>query len=732
MKKLASLILSAALTLALTAPAAAAAVPSSPTVPATSSAPTSDQRLASVTAKVKATLGIGDEYTEFYGDLSETEISPFWDLNWSADGIHLNVEATETGKILSYYLSETDNDPYAGIGNFPPTFPAVSRTQARQSAEAFLKKVLQSPESYRLSEQNTGMLDTATHRFSGEIRLNGLSSPMTFSLTVRASDGKIIRFYRDSLERNVLGDVPSAKSNTSAASAGALLKKTMDLRLEYVLEDEDKAVLRYLPEPGDEYYVDAQSGQLVNLTGLYEKLGEEGDKGGAVFNGTAAMPEAAADTAASGLSQAEQAGVAKLEGVLSKEELDEKLQQYTALGLKKYTLASASYTLDKKTDDVTARLIYTRKDGGGTWRRTVTCDGRTGELQSVSSSAPYEENRKTSVSVEDARKKAEAFLTEFWGDEFAATELYGSDASSKWNSAHSFTYAQKENGYFFPENSLRVSIDVTDGTVSGLRRSWTDGVSFDSPEGILDKSAALDAWFSHYDMPLAYSYVPVKLDPGMDGAKPLMDMGYSYFYQLKLSYAVKENENRRYASGVDAKTGEVVYMEMVQLNGEITYSDIGDHWAKPQIEALARYGIGWYGGECRPREELTQFDYITLLLSTDGYRYIPGESEADSVYNRAYQMGILTRGERDSEKILTRGEAIQMLLGSAGYGNIAKMQGIFTCSFPDRAEIPANMLGWAALAQGLGVVSADSDFAAGRSATRAEAVVMLYNFMSQN
>ena len=47
-------------------------------------------------------------------------------------------------------------------------------------------------------------------------------------------------------------------------NAGELLKDTLSLRTEYVLED-GKAVLRFLPEDIDDFYVDAQTGKLVNL-----------------------------------------------------------------------------------------------------------------------------------------------------------------------------------------------------------------------------------------------------------------------------------------------------------------------------------------------------------------------------------------------------------------------------------------------------------------------------------
>lgn len=186
MKRILSMALSAALMLTLAAPAAAetAAEAESPAVPSESAAPdksNTDQRLAQVTAKVKATLSIGDEYEEFYGELRENELAPVWDLNWSGNGVSLTVEATETGKILNYYLSDESNSyetPSYGSGNYVPAFPAVSREQAQKSAEAFLKKVLDpSMETARFSDRNTGRLSMSSHRFGGDILLNGVSSP---------------------------------------------------------------------------------------------------------------------------------------------------------------------------------------------------------------------------------------------------------------------------------------------------------------------------------------------------------------------------------------------------------------------------------------------------------------------------------------------------------------------------------------------------------------------------
>ena len=77
----------------------------------------------------------------------------------------------------------------------------------------------------------------------------------------------------------------------------------------------------------------------------------------------------------------------------------------------------------------------------------------------------------------------------------------------------------------------------------------------------------------------------------------------------------------------------------------------------------------------------------------------------------------------------TRGQLVRYLLDAAGYGSVARLEGIFTCAYPDRASIPADELGYAALAQGLGLVSGAYNGTA--SATRGQAAVMLCRLMDR-
>lgn len=717
MKRFLSLALSAALLCALGAPALGAGG--------------ADARLSAVTEKVKAALELDTSaYDQFSGDLAENGVVPVWNLRWSGEKEELFIAATEEGRVLNYNLME--NEPVLQNDSFGPSFPKLTRAEAADAARAFLDKALiPGVETAALDVGGgAGSLSAADYTFSGGILEHGLPSPFRFTITVRVSDRRVTGFYTMGNPTRFTGGLPSPVPAADGEKAAADLKETLKLRLEYVTgEGGGEAVLRYLPEAVHEYYVDAQTGKLVDLTALRQELADDRDNGEAY-----ARPEAgltAGGAMKDALTEAEQAGVAQLEGVLDQAALDAAARKITALGLSAYELAAANYSVDRDTGAVSARLQYARKSGGDIWRRYVTLDGKSGALLAVSSSMPWSEKDGTGLSASSAQARAEAFLKEQAGAQFAKTALYR-EAEKADPRQTSFTFARKENGYFYPADFLAVSIDA-DGAVSAYSKAFDEEISFQSPEGIVDLDAALDAWFRTYAVTLGYQAVPKKLDLSAPEWKPLVEQGVSCLNEQKLTYSMARED---WYLGVDAHTGEAVRGESAP-EGEITYSDLDRHWVKAAAEALAAYGVGWTGGTMNPGRTLTQLDMLALLVSTQGYRYIydsGNENAADELYRRAYQMGLLEKSERDDGAPVTRAQLVRTLLNSAGYDNIAGLEGIFTVAFSDRAEIEAaGCLGYAAVAQALGVVKGDKSgsFAPNRAATRAEAVNMLYNFMSR-
>lgn len=726
MKKLLSLVLSLAMSCTLV-----------PLVLPAAAASSVDQRLAQVTAKVKRTLTIGDQYSSFYGEPNDNGVTSYWSLSWSGEGCSLSIEADENAKIMRYSLHSSDN-AFSSSSNLP-SFPKTKRAEAQQTADAFLNRVLASGETAVFDAENSrSRANTEQHQFSGEIYLNGLPSPIHFSLTVRAADNQVTYFYRSDLHNGYLGGIPSASPVAERMAAIQSLKGTIPLRLEYVQEKEDgQAVLWYLPDSDDQYYVDAQTGTLVNLTQVYEDLAK---KGQALYRGdtldNSAAPMAMAEMGG-GLSQAEQEGISKLEGVLPKETLDWKLRAVEGLNLSGESLSSSQYWVDRETNEVFARLSYVEKSGSKDAantesvprRHTVVVDARTAEIQSLSSRISYDEKRTASITEEQAEEKAKVFLSRLWGTQFALTERYAKETDLP-SGFYTFTYAQKVNGYFFPENQFKVSVNVEDGSICGLEWNFEDGITFADTENLISADAALDIWFGSYTTTLGYLSVPEELNPNDPQAKALLDQGERYYYSLCLSFYLDRSESYR---GVDAKTGALTAPPSSDKEG-IVYSDLLGCWAKTQIETLASYGIGYSGGMFQPSKELTQIDWVALLTSTQGYSYDPSkEGAADDLYRYAYSMGLLTAAQRKDETVLTRIEAVRLLLDGAGYGETARLKGIFRCSFQDQNEIPADDYGYAAVAEGMGILTGDD---AGycypnHTATRLEAAVMLYHFMGR-
>lgn len=716
MKKFLSLVLSTVLLCTLGVPVAAAAA---------------DTRLAGLTEKVKSTLGLDTSaYDQFHGELEENLVIPVWRLQWSGEAGDLSVTATEDGKILSYYRYRSESAVDSILPPIPRgpglSLPKLSRAEAQKTAQAFLSKVLTpGVETAKFRDEGRNGLSVSEHSFSGSILENGLPSPFGFYVSVNVGDNAVTSFSLQGEPQTYLGGIPSPTPAADKGKAGEALKSTQELYLEYVLDKDGKtAVLRYLPRYGHEFYVDAQTGTLVDLTALGQGLWDRngmGDYG-------AGAPTAESEK---GLTPAEQEGVAKLEGVLSSAELDAAARAISALGLSKYTLANTALHMKGDGDGVLATLQYAYKNGDAVYRRTVTLDAKSGALQAVYSSRPWNENEKSSLTAAQAQAKAEAFLKGQVPIQFARTALYvlpGQESNSD-EMVRSFQFAQKENGYFLPASSFSVGVDGSDGSVSYYQNGFIEGVSFQDPGGIVSMDAARSAWFGTYSVTLGYLAVPEKLDLTEPRWKPLIEMGRSYLYTRKLGYSLMREG---WYLGVDAKTGKPVQEEQSTKNS-VTYDDVSGHWVRAQALALAEYNVGWLGGSLLPATELKQRDMVALLVSTSGYLYDGSDESAEQLYQMAYGMGILKKAERNDVAPVTRAELTKRLLDSAGYGNIAGLEGIFKVSFADQASIPAQYYGYAAVAQALGVAKGDKagNFAPLRTATRAEAVSMLYQLMSR-
>ena len=712
-------------------------------MPAYAAEESMQEELTRVTLAVKSTLSIEDKYTSFTGNVNDMGALRYWSLNWSdKEGNSLQVLATDSGKVMQYSLGSSDVWLPLSGSTYTPAFPKVSETQAKAAAQKFLALVLTTGESAELAEEESAspvLQSSTSYSLKAKILLNGVSSPNSAYLQVDTQSGAVTYFSRDDSYEAYMNEVPSGVPAIPAAAAAATLADTVKLDLQYVLPDGgSEAVLRYVPVSGDNYYVDAQTGKLTDLTeawnDAYSNTAQNGDKSAS----TAAAGESASDRGE--LSEAEQATIKNLEGVLTQDALDAAARKVTALGLGRYTLANAYYNMDSTTGAVTCTLYYTRKlplselnnvtseeYQKGTYQQTkvLQLDAKTGTLQQGWTYRPwYMKDGKADRSANQSA--AESFLKFLYSGYVGKVALTdGQDGD--------YRFDRKENGYFYHDNYVSISIDPTDGSVSGFSSVWNDKITFQPGDGIVSAAAAKSVYCAAFAAKLGYIAYPVAVNVSIPIWKTYAEQcGYvAYRYVLGYTYATDSSA----ILGVDAKTGKLLTQGQ---KSSLVYTDIADSYAKEQIAALAAAGIG-FGDSSKflPSAKLTQKEMLVLLLNSCGYSFDTGklgeEGQLDALYSAAWSQGFLARGSRSPDKAVTRLALVKAILDASPYSQAVKLRGIFVTSFTDAAQIPTDSLGYAAIAQGLGLVRGDQKgrFAPNGAVTRQAAAVILYNYMKR-
>lgn len=679
-----------------------------------------DERLKAITLSVKETLGIGDTYTSFDSALNEYGTVSLWDLNWSGDKGSIHVTANESGKIVRYreYVSNIGRPSYENI----PRYPKISADEAKSEAAAFLDKVLDtSVESAEL--QGSGSLDysgSAVIYLNGPLKLNGVETPVNVSVSVNAATKKVTSFSRSDAGQDYSGAAkPGAASDRAAAAA--TLKGTLSMKLRYALPGDGTrtAKLQYTPNPDGNYIVNAVTGELLDLNKLDWSDGRPG-------LGSKDM-EASASAAPSegGLTPIEQAAVDKLQGVLTQSELEGIVRGYPELGLTSgFVLRYLNYYAyedENEETQVTAsmELSYVPESGTAQYRY-LTMDARTGKLLSLSSSRLFMDgNEGDTVTYKYTTGQAETTARSFAGkilpEELKRTAL-ASDSTSPQDGVYGFLFNRTHDGIAFPENYIRVGVDTDTGFVVSFYANWYKyDVTFVSSEGAVSADDAAEKYSAAAGTALRYVSVPTATDAS----------------GLLLAYTAENTS----VWGVDAISGEALRSEETP-DDKLEYNDIESNPYAAAIKKLASFGVGFPGGSFKPDAQLTQEDALTLILSAAGRKAAPLAGRADvqeELYNHAYSLGILTPEEKDPERLVSRAEFVKYLVNGLGYKDVAILTGIFKPGFKDDKAIPADLVGYVAIARGIGIINGDQNgyFKPNMISTRIMAAIMLSNCLSR-
>jgi hypothetical protein len=139
----------------------------------------------------------------------------------------------------------------------------------------------------------------------------------------------------------------------------------------------------------------------------------------------------------------------------------------------------------------------------------------------------------------------------------------------------------------------------------------------------------------------------------------------------------------------------------------------------------------------KPDEKITQKEYLYILSKMRGSYYMDSgiwplkQKDQDGLYRVLLNDSILDESEKEPDSYITSENAVKYLLRAAGYRKFAELTGIFECRYTDKADIDPTLTGYAAIAGSLGIVNATGSFEAKKALTKAEVVILLYNYMSR-
>lgn len=690
-----------------------------------------DERLRAVTALVKERCGISDRYTEFYGEGSANGEKMRWYLNWSDEQGSLSVTCDEDGFPYSYYVSEeswNDYDPY-----YAPAVPRYDLETCRSAAEAFLRGALREGESYRLNEstQTLSVHDTANVTFSGIITRAGLDTDIGFSVQVNPETIEVSSFWRNDQWTSIIREDAADAETLGAQSAEKILENAIRMELEYVLDGESNAVLHYLPKSDGDYTLRAVTGELHDWNTSAENEARE--------YASAADGVMTAETVMSaGLTDAEIAGSEKLKGALTQAQLDEVVRAITELGVTDaYTLRNVRYSV--KDERVTATLRYiaaaedtasyetllgmnaeeaklAAEEGTTNLYRNVTVDAMTGALISCNAYGGVVYGVSLDALADDAafvhaQEIADAFLAKYASDYAAHLRVERMDSQSSsevYCPRIEMRLARVENDIPFRQDGANITINVRTGVVDSYSLEWTDGMTFESNDGVIGEEAAYAAYCEAVSAKRCWHAIPVSYE------------NYEQQHEMALCYDLV-SEPRTTAIG--AKDGAVIADKIGAQSYD--YSDVTGTAANQ----LAAFGVGIPGERFMPEQLITWREAAALLVQLDGTNAWSLDDEMLILYARNNRINV---DQTMLESYVMRGDFVKTLLDMSGYGRAAAISGAYRTDFTD-AEALGEMLGYAALAEAMQIAAPNESgaFSAEAELTRAQAAEMIWRFVNR-
>lgn len=654
-------------------------------------------------AVVKSRISDTEAYDTFSGDKRTSETGDTYRFTW---------ESTETDVYKRLYVVLNTEDVIINYSESEEnisreTKPSVNKMtslEAAEYAEKLLVKLNPTLEG-RIIVQTPDYEDLYSNEYSFDIQRieNGIEVyGDTGYLTISADGSKILHFY---INYTCGLDFKTDDGFISKDQAREAYESKLGLKLSYGTEytsERSKTVrLRYVPSEDYKTYINAKNGEIFTVKDYYEYRTDSSKN----MFAAGAVSESAADNA--GFSKAEQLELEKLGDLMTVEDAETAVRANGVLKIPvECKLVTSSVTKDYYNDDKYSYYLYFESSDYNS-NCSVTCDAKTGEITDY---YRYGKTRQEDTITDAQAQKIGEDAVNKLADAYITADDNNTYIIEKAENG-SLLFRRYVNGVACEFNTIRITVDKADSSIISYSLTY-DELEFPDPSTAISSAEIHDVLFDNSKYNVVYM--------------PSVTEGEIHIVEAVPVYAFSSGSRR-----FDAFDGKNVNFSD---NDDITdYNDIAGHYASEAINTLRRFGIGFAGGKFEPDRIITQGEFLALLETIFDYGRTPIILKAGydftNVYNYGIRNNIITADEKNSETPLTRETACVMLIKAMGYDEIASLNGIYVSIFTD---VSAEN-GYIPILTAMGVVNGagNGKFEPEAELTRADAIIMLYNYLSK-
>ncbi len=650
-----------------------------------------DTEVSSVLQAIKPRIPDTESYDKFTANSREYNGSKIYEFEWyMTDGNdYLSVTVNEENIITGYYVNSDIK-----TGTQKPSIKKLSNEDASKKAldlalrlNPMLKNKIEIviPDHINLYSDEYGF---EIKRIENGIDVKGNNGYITLNKNAET----ILHFNMQYSVGLNFGTEPQFISYDEARNA---YEKSFGMKPVYNMIYEDartrKTELVYVFSHEYNTYINAADGSVYTYNPYQNSVNSS-------MGGSLAMKGEAFDSMEeSRLSEAEVYELDKISHLRTADELKEQITSNKLYNIDKNCIVK-SVSLTKDIYDKNRYYYYFNfSNNDNTAGYNITADAACGQVISYNR-YNYNQDRTKEYNFSDnyARKIAEKLFADVLSE---TSEFIINDEKSDYVS-----YKRVKNGIECTFDGINVSLNKYDGKIDSFRLTYTD-VEFVDKSNMIDTQRANEILFDN--------------------------VGYNIYYLPDNDKSVTAVYDFEYSNiSVNAIDSKINIPSKSHIIPE--YTDIDNHYAQKKINELRKYSIGFDGGEFLPESKINQGEYLTLLSSVfsgggtpivlkDGYDY-------SYAYSYAKRNGLIADDEVSEDAVLTRETACIMLVKAMGYDEVAKFDDIFVSTYNDVSD----SIGYVAILTKLGVVSGDGNgnFVPERELTRAEAAVMIYNYLA--